>query len=94
MIDIMERIAHLQMERVDAIEKLREYDADLREIKARLANAQNIAHQTRLDKLHRVKLRQRALQETEISRINTRISLLHAQRQRGLREAGQNNEVA
>lgn len=81
--DIIQRIAHLQVERAEIVARKMELETILRDIKSRQANAPNLTYQNRLDTEHRRTMRLLSEQETAIVRINARIALLHAQRQAG-----------
>lgn len=80
--DSIDKIAQLQLDRAAAVEALNKLDDALRELKDRRLNAQNLAHQDRLDREHRLLVRKRSAQQTAITWINSNIRALNIQVQR------------
>lgn len=77
---IVDQIARLQEERRVAVAAVEATKAEIRQVKDKHLNAQNIKHQQRIDAEHRMCVAKLNLQQDALTLINTRLKLLQSKK--------------
>lgn len=75
---IVEQLAHLRSERDDTIARVKKIDEAIKQAKRKQENAQNLTHQSRIDRLHRKAVFALYQEQDRLTDLNARIKLLNS----------------